>query len=562
MRQNHNMRLSALSPDEKARLRLSELEALVDARQHDAALQLVSELTSENIKQDFPAVAAMAEVAGNAIYTHRTEPEQALRHAVRGLSLAQRSQDPIVLAYARLASARAAWLGGDNDHALAELEAARAVAESTSDAKLAFVFLNMLGILYSVLGQPEQSIDWHQRAATRAQAAGLADRAALAASNGAGRWLDIGLRHLRAGDRPAALEALRTCVQAYEALWPELEKINAIGAMVPGSSNLAAALSHLGDDAATERAVDRAEALARDHGNIGIAACVAVSRARMLLARQLGDEADRVLRQAIDEAEAASAYPNLGTIYGYAAEFFEQRGDLAMTVQVYKRLLALRERMATERAETRSKMLAIRLETERAHAEAAQAHDQARQQLERAEGFRNQSLIDPLTGLANRRQLDEALCALSQGTADKQTCLAMIDVDHFKRVNDEHGHAVGDQVLCKLGSILRAQCRDSDLPARFGGEEFTVIYNGIGPALAAAACERLRAAVAREDWGALHPGLQVTVSIGLADRHEAPSPASLLALADERVYKAKRQGRNQVVGLFEVLVPGRAAADS
>ncbi|WP_234413881.1 diguanylate cyclase [Ideonella sp. A 288] len=536
-----------MSPVEQAWLRLSELESLVDARQHDAALQLVAELTSESIQQDCPAVAAMAEVAGNAIYNRRCEPEPALRHAVRSLSLAQRSADPRVLAHARLASTRAAWMGGDNDHALAELEAARAVAESSSDAKLAFFFLNMAGIIYADVGQPEQSIDWHQRAATRAQAAGLADRAALAQSNGAGRWLDIGLRRLRAGDTPGALEALRTCVQTYEALWPELEKVNAISAMVPGSSNLAAALSHLGDHDATERAVDRAEALARDHGNIGVAACVAVSRARMLVARQRGDEADRVLRQAIDEAEAASAYPSLGQIYDYAAEFFEQRGDLAMTVRVYKRLLALRERMATERAETRSKMLAIRLETERAHAEAALAREQARQMHERAEGFRNQSLLDPLTGLANRRQFDEALSAFSQDTADEPVCLAMIDVDHFKRVNDEFGHSVGDHVLRKLGSVLRAQCRGNDLPARFGGEEFTVIYNGIGLASAAAASERLRAAVARENWAALHPGLQVTVSIGLADRSEAPSPAALLALADERVYRAKRQGRNQVV---------------
>jgi hypothetical protein len=132
----HTARVSALSPVEQAWLRLFELESLVDARQHDAALQLVAELTGESIQQDCPAVAAMAEVAGNAIYNRRSEPEPALRHAMRSLSLAQRSADPRVLAHARLASARAAWMGGDNDHALAELEAARAVAESNSDASV------------------------------------------------------------------------------------------------------------------------------------------------------------------------------------------------------------------------------------------------------------------------------------------------------------------------------------------------------------------------------------------------------------------------------------------
>jgi diguanylate cyclase (GGDEF)-like protein len=126
--------------------------------------------------------------------------------------------------------------------------------------------------------------------------------------------------------------------------------------------------------------------------------------------------------------------------------------------------------------------------------------------------------------------------------------VAIIDIDHFKRINDRFGHAVGDDVLKAVAAAMRMACRDSDLLGRYGGEEFAVLLRGIPPAHVAAAVERLRAAVA--GVAVAHDGdtIAPTASIGVA----CLSPDDrdfdkLLIRADRALYEAKAQGRNRVV---------------
>ena len=124
-------------------------------------------------------------------------------------------------------------------------------------------------------------------------------------------------------------------------------------------------------------------------------------------------------------------------------------------------------------------------------------------------------------------------------------------MDHFKDINDRFSHPVGDEVLRRLGAVLKRCCRKYDLAARYGGEEFAVILTGVDRPAARTACERIRAAVEAEPWPLLHPQLRVTVSIGVVheDEQEASGASqSLLATADARLYAAKRGGRNRVVG--------------
>jgi len=123
----------------------------------------------------------------------------------------------------------------------------------------------------------------------------------------------------------------------------------------------------------------------------------------------------------------------------------------------------------------------------------------------------------------------------------------LIDVDHFKQVNDRFSHGVGDEVLRQLASIMRANCRQRELAARLGGEEFVVIVESADEADIARVAERLRAAVERFDWSSVRAGLQVTVSVGVARPSEVAAGPELLAVADRRLYAAKRAGRNRVV---------------
>lgn len=155
---------------------------------------------------------------------------------------------------------------------------------------------------------------------------------------------------------------------------------------------------------------------------------------------------------------------------------------------------------------------------------------------------------DALTGLANRRAFDEQLQGEARRAVERgePLSLAMLDLDHFKEVNDRFGHACGDAVLRTCATLLKQQMRPEDLLARYGGEEFVWAMPGLSPTAASRRCEQLRLAISAHDWSSLRPGLRVTLSAGVAGLSAGLDPAALLALADARLYAAKRRGRNCV----------------
>lgn len=162
------------------------------------------------------------------------------------------------------------------------------------------------------------------------------------------------------------------------------------------------------------------------------------------------------------------------------------------------------------------------------------------------------SRLDSLTGLANRREFEQRLAEERRGRrGDRPLCLAMLDLDHFKRVNDRFGHAVGDEVLRQLGAILQRQCRVADIVSRHGGEEFALALPDTALEEGLAICERIRRAAAGHDWSRLQPGLQVTISAGVVQRLPGESSETALARADRLLYQAKRRGRDRVESLCD-----------
>ncbi|HUQ52602.1 MAG TPA: GGDEF domain-containing protein [Gammaproteobacteria bacterium] len=173
--------------------------------------------------------------------------------------------------------------------------------------------------------------------------------------------------------------------------------------------------------------------------------------------------------------------------------------------------------------------------------------------VERAhEQLRLQSNIDHLTGIFNRRYFMDRLREEIDRCQRHGTsfAVAFIDVDNFKRINDEHGHLSGDEILCQLTQICTKQVRDIDTLARIGGEEFALLLPQTTAAEAAQLVERLRASVAATRAKVGDGWLDVTVSIGLTgSSRDRLDVNGILRRADEALYAAKRQGKNRLAAL-------------
>ncbi|MGQ9686487.1 MAG: diguanylate cyclase [Thiobacillaceae bacterium] len=193
---------------------------------------------------------------------------------------------------------------------------------------------------------------------------------------------------------------------------------------------------------------------------------------------------------------------------------------------------------AAHRAQARNQALASELK----HAREELKH--AHSELER---HRRAALIDPLTGLYNRRGLDDLLADL--WSTNSPITMLVVDIDHFKKINDTHGHQVGDVVIRQVAEVLRKSIRGEDYAARYGGEEFVVLLPDTDLAGGQQVAEHIRQKISKLRLVRRHDNTVIdafTVSIGVASRQPGDSPESLFKRADEALYLSKSGGRNRV----------------
>ena len=173
----------------------------------------------------------------------------------------------------------------------------------------------------------------------------------------------------------------------------------------------------------------------------------------------------------------------------------------------------------------------------------------SRDQIQRqAEQLRELSVHDALTNLYNRRYFDEQGALLFERAVRYGRPLAVMisDIDHFKKVNDTFSHAMGDEVLRRMGEILSSNVRVTDMVARYGGEEFVVAFPETALPQAIVTCEMLRSRIESFEWHTLHPDLNITISMGLCADTAVQDINAMVEIADSYLYQAKQAGRNRV----------------
>jgi diguanylate cyclase (GGDEF)-like protein len=162
------------------------------------------------------------------------------------------------------------------------------------------------------------------------------------------------------------------------------------------------------------------------------------------------------------------------------------------------------------------------------------------------------AITDRLTGIYNRGRFDFVLNAWIKNARHDPFCLLLFDIDDFKKVNDRCGHLVGDEALISTSKVVIASIRDNDIFARWGGEEFVILFSRVKIDKAVELAERLRAAIEVNSCGEAG---NITISIGVAEYRRGESVLDLVRRADTMMYRAKERGKNQVIADVEPALP-------
>ncbi len=307
-------------------------------------------------------------------------------------------------------------------------------------------------------------------------------------------------------------------------------------------------LIHLacGEWIAAERALMAAQHINRTQGNaLGLATNL-LALARLAMLRNDLSAATALLERARDQAKAMGTQHLLLQIELALAETCEARQDWQRALEHFKHYHALQQETQLRAGPYKLQAMEMQLEVEKARMENAQLrrkHANEKQERHRVERMASE---DALTGLLNRRGLEQSADSLLIGDGSPVSAL-MIDVDHFKAINDAWGHEAGDKVLRQVAALLKSGCRQGDLVSRWGGEEFAVLLQNRDGRQGAEVAERLRRLVEGWTWARIAPEIAITISIGVAQYRAEDDLASVFLRADEKLYEAKHAGRNRVI---------------
>ncbi len=277
--------------------------------------------------------------------------------------------------------------------------------------------------------------------------------------------------------------------------------------------------------------------------------------AEIFLARQNLEEALKLTHEALKTSTEISAQNELVRAQELLAYIYKEQGNSDLAYDYLKRYIKSKEKSSSNASRQRFEALRIKFETEQTEkekeiyrlrtVELAEANAKLE---ELSQELFKQANEDPLTGLFNRRRLGQELShELERARRNNAKLSIMIcDVDNFKQVNDRFSHQTGDDVLILVAKLLKDLVRTTDLIARYGGEEFVVLFPEASASEAEIICNRIKDSIANYSWRELHPELQITLSMGICDDISLTDGFAMLDHADDKLYEAKRNGKNQV----------------
>jgi diguanylate cyclase (GGDEF)-like protein len=239
-----------------------------------------------------------------------------------------------------------------------------------------------------------------------------------------------------------------------------------------------------------------------------------------------------------DAGRLEEAYDTLARAAELERQAFRELSELQLKLERATLEVSAARQTSTALAAKNRQLAEAHTELERRARELEALQDQLREQAER----------DWLTGLHNRRYFARELERLLTEQRGRWFSLAVVDLDHFKSINDRFGHEVGDHVLIRVAALLCEVLRQPDIVVRSGGEEFLVLMPVTEAHAARSCCERIRQRIGDEPWEEIAAGLTVTASVGVASTDDPDRFAALARSADQRLYEAKRSGRDRVVG--------------
>jgi diguanylate cyclase (GGDEF)-like protein len=412
------------------------------------------------------------------------------------------------------------------------------LARAAEDPILQVRIANTLGIVLNDIGRLPEAVQIFEeglRAARGFQGEAVVLRLRSNLSLALGRWAlkEHDEQLPEATWRPRAERAIEL-MQSTLKTWREEKKWSEISNAL---DHLAISHIVLGDLAAAHASLDEAESL-MDASASHSMVFFSCARARAHLHANEPQLALAALERGRVAADSRGGHMYMDELFRLKSQAHEARGEWQQALASYKRFHELRSRMVLDRAEQQASALVVALSTERALRQVSEERD-------RAERAHLEARHDQLTGLANRRRFDEFLAGVLPRASDEHpVSLVLIDLDHFKSINDRHRHLVGDAALRWVATHLQAQCRQTDLPARLGGDEFALVLSA-PLAVAHQVCNRLRVAVAQRG-SELPADVTIRLSAGIA---EASAPCDALHLfkrADEALYAAKAAGRDAV----------------